>query len=254
MTARQERVALVTGASRGIGRAIAIALAADGAPVAVNYHRDADAAKVTAAAIAGSGGRCITIQAAAEAPEELATMVQRVEAELGVIGILVCNAGTTAPYAMVTETDPADLARAMAVNVIGPYRLCQLVIPKMRGLPRGDIVMISSLAPRFNRARSSSYSMSKSALESLAFTLAHEEVANGIRVNVVAPGLTDTDMGRRIVQEAGAGDLDELAPHFPYGRVCTPEDVADTVRFLVSERARYINGQVIRVDGGGDRI
>ena len=139
----------------------------------------------------------------------------------------------------------------MAVNAIGPYRLCQLVIPAMRALPRGDIVMISSLAPQFNRARSSAYSMSKSALESLAATLAHEEIGNGIHVNVVAPGLADTEMGRRIVKEAGAGTLDELAPQYPYGRVCTPDDVADMVRFLVSDRAAYVNGQTIRVDGGG---
>ena len=96
--------------------------------------------------------------------------------------------------------------------------------------------------------------MSKSALESLAATLAHEEVANGIHVNVVAPGLADTDMGRRIVQEAGAGVLDDMAPAFPYGRVCAPEDVAHMVRFLVSDRAAYVNGQIIRVDGGGDSV
>src|SRR4051794_22214442 len=246
------RVALVTGASRGLGRAISVGLAADGAAVAVNFHRDKDAAEETASLIRDGGGTCITVQAAAEHPEDLANMAARVQDELGPIGILVCNAGTTAPYAVVTEGDPADVAYAMAVNAMGPYVLCQHVIPPMRALPRGDIVMISSLAPRFNRARSSAYSMSKSAVESLPATLAHEEVGHGIHVNVVAPGLADTDMGRRIVQEAGAGMLDEMAPSFPYGRVCTPEDVADVVRFLVSDAARYVNGQTIRVDGGGD--
>jgi NAD(P)-dependent dehydrogenase (short-subunit alcohol dehydrogenase family) len=242
----------VTGASRGLGRAISIGLAADGADVAVNFHHDAAAAEETAAAVRDSGGRALTVQAAAESPSDLEAMVARVREELGPVGILVCNAGITAPYAMVTEADLSDVEHAMAVNAYAPYRLCQLVIPMMRELERGDIVMISSLAPRFNRARSSAYSMSKSALESLAATLANEEVANGIRVNVVAPGLADTDMGRRIVQEAGAGVLDQLAPAFPYGRVCTPDDVAGMVRFLVSDRAAYVNGQVIRVDGGGD--
>jgi NAD(P)-dependent dehydrogenase (short-subunit alcohol dehydrogenase family) len=246
------RVALVTGASRGLGRAISIALAADGADVAINFHTDSAAAEQTAKAVRDSGARCITVQAAAESPRDLETMVARVHDELGPVGILVCNAGTTAPYAIVTETDMADIERTMTVNAYAPYRLCQFVIPRMRTLERGDIVMISSLAPRFNRARSSAYSMSKSALESLAATLAHEEAANGIRVNVVAPGLADTDMGRRIVQEAGAGVLDDLAPAFPYGRVCTPDDVAGMVRFLVSDQAAYVNGQIIRVDGGGD--
>jgi 3-oxoacyl-[acyl-carrier protein] reductase len=248
------RVALVTGGGRGLGRAISIGLAADGATVAINYNRDEAAAEQTASVIRSGGGRCVTVQAAAENPDQLEAMVTQALSELGPIGILVCNAGTTSPYAMVTETDPDELTRAFAVNVFGPYRLCQHVLPAMRTLPRGDVVMISSLAPRFNRARSSAYSMSKSALESLAATLANEEVGNGIHVNVVAPGLADTDMGRRIVQEAGVGKLDDLAPAFPYGRVCTPEDVADVVRFLVSDAARYVNGQNIRVDGGGDAV
>src|SRR4051794_9017421 len=103
------RVALVTGGGRGLGRAISIGLAADGAAVAVNYHRDKEAASATAALIGDRGGRCITVQAAAEAPDELAAMVTQVEDELGPIGILVCNAGATAPYKLVTDTDPTDL-------------------------------------------------------------------------------------------------------------------------------------------------
>ncbi len=121
----------------------------------------------------------------------------------------------------------------------------------MRERPRGDIVMVSSAATIAYAANGGPYNMGKAALEALAFTLAKEERRHGVRVNVVAPGLVVTEMGRRLVRAGrGVEDIHELDRHMPFGRVCRPEDVAGVVRFLVSERAGYVTGQRIYVDGG----
>src|SRR5262249_57427615 len=130
--------------------------------------------------------------------------------------------------------------------------LCsKLVLPSMRGRDRGDIVMISSAATLHWGANAARYSMAKAALEALAWTLAKEERRNGIHVNVVAPGLVDTEMGRRLVRGAmGVEDIRTMDGRSPFGHVCTPEEVADVVRFVVSEQASYLTGQRLGVDGG----
>jgi NAD(P)-dependent dehydrogenase (short-subunit alcohol dehydrogenase family) len=245
------RVALVTGASRGLGRAIALGLAADGADVVVGFHRDAAGAERTAADMAAVGVRVVLARAdLAEpgGPERLAEAA----ADLGPVGILVCNAGMNPPTATVVDADPADLLAAMTVHALAPHRLCQLLLPGMRTLGRGDVVVVSSRAPTTNRPGRAASSMSKAALESLAATLAKEEVAHGIRVNVIAPGLVATDMGLALARESGVTDTAALERSSPYGRLCTVDDVADMVRFLVSARAAYVNGQRISIDGGGD--
>jgi NAD(P)-dependent dehydrogenase (short-subunit alcohol dehydrogenase family) len=122
----------------------------------------------------------------------------------------------------------------------------------MRARPRGDIVMISSVITRDAPANGAPYAMAKAALEILAVTLAREERRHGIHVNVVAPGLVETDMGRRLAKATfGTDDMRALDAAFPFGRVCTPEDVAGVVRFAVSPAAGYMTGEVLRVDGGG---
>ena len=129
--------------------------------------------------------------------------------------------------------------------------LSKLVLPSMRTRPRGEIVMISSAAALFMAANSAPYNMAKAALEALAWTLAKEERSRGIHVNVVAPGLVDTEMGRRLVKGAmGVDDIHSMDERSPFGHVCSPEEVADAVRFVVSERASYVTGQRIGVDGG----
>jgi NAD(P)-dependent dehydrogenase (short-subunit alcohol dehydrogenase family) len=123
----------------------------------------------------------------------------------------------------------------------------------MRTRPRGDIVMISSAATRYNAAFGAPYNMGKAAMESLAFTLSQEERRHGVHVNVVAPGLVETEMGRRLVKAGqGIDDLRKLDRVMPFGHVCRPEEVADVVRFLVSDAAGYVTGQRIYVDGGGN--
>jgi NAD(P)-dependent dehydrogenase (short-subunit alcohol dehydrogenase family) len=154
----------------------------------------------------------------------------------------------------VIDTDPEELERVVRTHALGAHHLCQAVLPSMRTRPRGDIVMISSRIARDHPPNGAPYAMGKAALEALAFTLANEERAAGIHVNVVAPGLVDTDMGQRLARATmGTRDIHELDAHFPFGRVCSPEDVAGVVRFLVSDAAGYVTGQKIYVDGGGGR-
>lgn len=244
------RVALVTGGGRGIGRAISLALAADGATVAINYRRDDQSAGATSQAIAKAGGNARTYIATVDEYERAEEMVAMVESDLGPISILVNNAGIASRGLSVVDTDPAELRRVMATHAFGSHYLSKLVIPKMRQLGRGDIVMISSIASRGLAANGGPYNMAKAAMEALAVTLSREERPNGIRVNVVAPGLVETEMGRRLVKAtAGVTDMRSLDPTMPFGKVCQPEDVANVVRFLVSDQNTYITGERIYCDG-----
>jgi 3-oxoacyl-[acyl-carrier protein] reductase len=246
------RVALVTGGSRGIGRAISLGLAADGADVAVNYRRDAEAAAATVAEIEALGGKARAYAADVGSLEDGRSMVAAAVADFGFVDILVNNAGIASRGRSVLDTEPDELERVVRTHALGAHHLCQAVLPSMRTRPRGDIVMVSSAIAREHPPNSAPYAMGKAALEALAFTLAREELRHGIHVNVVAPGLVDTDMGQRLARATlGAEDIRVLDAHFPFGRVCAPDDVAAIVRFLVSAAAGYLTGQKLYVDGGG---
>ncbi len=246
------RVALVTGGSRGIGRAIALGLAEDGADVAVNYRRDDAAAKQVVAEIERLGRRALAVAASVDDADEDAAMIERIAATLGAVDLLVNNAGIASRGRSVAKTDPEELARVIGVHALGPHHLARLVIPGMREKGRGDIVMISSVATKHHAAGGAPYNMGKAAMEALAQTLWKELRPHGIRVNVVAPGLVETEMGRRLVRATqGVEDLRDLDAQMPFGRVCQPEDVANAVRFLVSQRASYLTGETLYVDGGG---
>ncbi|MBX3706038.1 MAG: SDR family oxidoreductase [Pseudomonadales bacterium] len=246
------RIALVTGAGRGVGRGIALALARDGADIAVNYRRDEDAALEVVAEIERLGRRAYAYQASVDDYEQDAEMVAKIEAELGPVGILVNNAGIASRGQAVIDTEPAELQRLVATHAFGPHYLARLTLPKMRTLGRGDIVMISSTATRGLGAFGAPYNMGKTAMEALAYTLAKEERPYGIRVNIVAPGLVETEMGKRLMRAtAGVQDLRQLDAVMPFGRVCQPDDVANVVRFLVSEQNSYLTGERLYCDGGG---
>jgi NAD(P)-dependent dehydrogenase (short-subunit alcohol dehydrogenase family) len=240
------RVALVTGASRGIGRGIALELATAGARVGVNYRRGAeDAAEV--AARCGNGA--VALQGSmTDQVDELADAA--LEA-LGPVDLLVLNAGIASRGHSVADTDPAELLRVVTTHALSAHRLVQRLLPAMRERPRGDIIAISSSEVTAMHANGAPYNMAKAALEALALTLAHEEIAGGIRVNIVAPGLVVTDMGHKLVKATlGLDSVEALDAAQPLGRVTRPEDIGRVVRFLAA--AEMVSGQRIVVDGGAD--
>ncbi len=246
------RTALVTGGGRGIGRGIALGLAEDGLDVAVTYRRDSDAAAEVVAEIEGMGQQGLAIQADVTSQADNVRTIEELVAHFGALHVLVNNGGIASRGQTVANTEADELARVMATHALGPHHLCSVAMPHMRAHDRADVVMISSVATLGYAANGAPYSMGKAALEALAFTLAKEERQHGIRVNVVAPGLVETDMGRRLVKgAAGIDDITTLNETMPFGRVCQPSDIANAVRFFVSDKAAYVTGEKLNVYGGG---
>jgi 3-oxoacyl-[acyl-carrier protein] reductase len=249
------RTALVTGGSRGIGAAIAITLAERGADVAINYHSNRDAAEEVASRVRALGRKAGVYQADVSDWDACQSMAEAVQRELGPAGILVNNAGigsASVGQPPIAEMSDADLQRLLNAHVFGPLHCCRLLVPPMRALGRGDVIMISSVAAQSYGPRFGVYSIAKAGMEAMAYTLAKEERQHGIRVNIVAPGLVETDMGKRLMDfTRGVTDLRTLDEQMPFGFVCQPEDIANAVAFLCSDEGRYITNQRITVSGGG---
>jgi len=254
------RIALVTGGGRGIGRAIALALAQDGADVAISYRRDGESAEETVSAIRSLGRRSLSCQASQEDFEALGEMVEEVARDLGPIDLLVNNAGIASRGYDVLHTEAAEVERVMRIHALAPHELCKRVLPGMREKERGDIIMISSVATRMPAANGAPYAMAKSAMEQLAFALAKEEQRHGIRVNVVAPGLVETEMGKRLIKAtSGVDDMRKLDPGMPFGRVCQPRGcgrcgaLSGLGSFRLRERSAHLRGRWRRMSGLGRR-
>lgn len=246
------RVALVTGGGRGIGAAISLALAGDGMDIAINYRRDEESARSTADLVEAMGQRAALFPASVDDYDATAQMTEDVLTTFGHVDVFVHSAGIASRGNSVVDTDPAELERLWRTHAFGAFAIAKHVIPSMRTRPRGDIVMISSVAASAMGGWSAPYNMGKAAMEALAHTLAKEERKHGIHVNIVAPGLVDTDMGRRLAKAVmGAGDdIHSIDERMPFGHVCSPEEVADVVAWVVSDGARYVNDQCIQVSGG----
>ncbi len=244
------RIALVTGGGRGIGRAISLALADDGADVAVNYRKDRDSAEATVADIEAKGRRAGSYQASIDVLEDTQRMAAQVIADFGAVDILVHNGGIASRGQSVADTDPAELERVVRTHALGPHALTQAVLGSMRTRGRGDVIYISSVETNRMSPNGGPYNMGKAAGEAMAMTLAKEELRRGIHVNIVAPGLVDTTMGQKLMKAvAGIDDLRQLDASMPFGRVCRPEDVAEVVRWLVGPGGSYLSGQKVNVDG-----
>jgi 3-oxoacyl-[acyl-carrier protein] reductase len=240
MSELRSRVALVTGGSRGIGRAIALALAKAGAAVAVNYREHGDEAASVVEAIHKGGGRAAAIGADVSRSADVRRMIDEVEERLGPIDILVNNAGAAAARGLDDITED-DFDQAIAVNLKSAFLCTQAVLPGMRARRWGRIVNISSVAARAAGAVSVAYNASKAGLEGLTRGYAARLAPEGVTVNAVAPGLIDTEMGKPLI-EAG------FAARIPVGRFGTGEEIAQAVMLLVGDA--YVTGQTIAVNGG----
>jgi 3-oxoacyl-[acyl-carrier protein] reductase len=236
----KNRVALVTGGSRGIGKAIALALAEAGAAVAVNYRQSGDDAASVVAAIHARGGRAVAVEADVSVSAAAHRMVREVEGRFGSIDILVNNAGVAVARGLDDMTE-ADFDRTMAVNLKSAFLCIQAVLAGMRARRWGRIINISSIAARGPGAVSVAYNASKAGLEGLTRGYAGRLAPEGVTVNAIAPGLIDTDMGKPLI-EAG------VTARIPVGRVGSGDEIAQAVMMLVGNG--YITGQTLAVNGG----
>ena len=239
------RVALVTGASRGIGRAIAAELAEAGYAVCVNYLEHRAQAEELAEAIRNRGGSAIAVRADVADRAAVESMARTAEAALGPVTLLVNNAGIAGQIQFQDITDE-QWNRYLAVNLGGARNAIQAVLPHMLHVKDGCIVNISSIWGLRGASCEVAYACTKAALIGLTRSLALELAPSHIRVNCVAPGVINTDM----VQVLGQETLRELAEETPLGRLGTPEDIAHAVAFFASDRADFLTGQVLSADGG----
>ena len=240
-----KRVALITGASRGIGRATAARLARAGCAVGVNYYERRDKAEELVALLRAEGHEALAVQADVAVRAEVDAMVKTVEDAFGAVTLLVNNAGV-AGQALFQDVTDAMWERYFAVNLNGMRHTIQAVLPHMIHEKAGCIVNVSSIWGQHGASCEVTYSCTKHAIIGLTRSLAMELAPSGIRVNCVAPGVIDTDM----VQVLGQDTLRDLAQQTPLGRLGTPEEIAAAVAFLASDEASFITGQVLTADGG----
>ncbi len=239
------KVAFITGASRGIGRAVARRLAREGYAVGIDYLQAQEQAQSLAGELEAQGQPAMAVQADVADREAVTDAIRRVEAAFGPVSLLVNNAGI-AQQRQFQDIDPAFWRRLFAVNVDGAFHTIQAVLPHMIHEKAGCIINTSSIWGQRGASCEVAYSSTKAAVIGLTRSLAMELAPSGIRVNCVAPGVIRTDM----VEVLGQETLEELARETPVGRLGTPEDIAEAVAFLASDRAAFITGQVLTADGG----
>ncbi len=238
-------VALVTGASRGIGRAIALRLAREGYAVVINYLRNRDKAEQVAQEIRSQGGQAMAFQADVSSFSACEQMIRDVERMWAPVQVLVNNAGESTHYDP-EALPPEEWDRILSVNLSAAFYLSRLVIPQMKERKYGRIINMASLRAMTGSAHGPHYAAAKAGIIGLTKSLALALGPYGITVNAVSPGYTRTDMTRKALETRG----DQIRAQIPLRREARPEEIAAVVAFLASEEAGYITGETIQVNGG----
>ncbi len=243
------RVALITGGSRGLGRGIAVQLAREGYGIAVNYAGNLNAAEETAQLCREIGGEAELFRADVADYGQVKRMIADVIGTLGDLYAVIANAGIShGDFRYITDCEPADWRRLMEVNLNGIYHTFHAAAPHLIEQKAGRMVAISSLATRTLNPGFGPYAVSKSGVDALVQVMGKELAQYGVLVNGVSPGLFDTDMGRTLIDRVGE---QEVAATIPVQRVGRPEEVGDLVAYLVSDKAAFIAGEIFHISGGG---
>ena len=240
-----DKVAMITGATRGIGKQIALTLANEGYNIVLNYRTENDELKQLKNEIESKKIKCLTVQGDVTNFEDCKQMIESAIEEFGKVDVLVNNAGITKDM-LLARMKEEDFKQVIDVNLVGPFNMTKNVISYMMKARSGRIINISSVVGIAGNAGQTNYSASKAGIIGFTKSLAKEVASRNILVNAVAPGFIETNMTEVLKQEV----KDEIAKNIPLKRMGTPQDVANVVKFLASEDSSYITGQVISVDGG----
>jgi len=246
MSKLTDKIALVTGASRGIGRGIAVELARNGADVVVNYRRDEEAARDVVAAIEALGRRALALQADVAEWAQVQVVVERALAHFGHLDIVVANSGIASRVQTVWDVDVEHWHKVIGVNLHGVFYTCKATAKHLVDRGSGTIILVSSIGADQCGPLGSPYYVAKAGVNALTKALAKECASAGVRVNCIAPGLISTDMGDRLIKFYG----DAIVAGIPLGRPGTPEDIGKAAVYLASDDASFVTGKILRVDGG----
>lgn len=241
----QGKVSLVTGGSRGIGRACCFALAEDGFGVAVNYQKNKDAAEAVVAELKSKNARARAFQADVSDEAQTHNMIEQIMHEFGRVDVIINNAGITRDRSFLKMTRD-QWHSVLLVNLDGPFNVISALLPQMCDRKWGRIINISSIVAQMGNFGQSNYAVAKGGMIAFTKSLAREVAKKGVTVNAVAPGFIETDMTAVVPEEA----LDLVRKMTPMGRLGRPEEVARAVRFLAAAEASFITGQVININGG----
>ena len=244
------QVAVITGGSRGIGRGITLALAEEGADVVINYRKDVKAAEEVLARVKEMGRRGLAFQGDVSSFDPARELMKQAFQAFGGIDILVNSAGIASRGNSVEKTETDEWNRVLSTNLNAVFYCSKAALEYMHQRKKGNIVNISSIAASLLQAGYSPYAVAKAGVEALTKVLAKEEGPRGIRVNAIAPGIVKTDMGDRLMKAMGEERLKTRLQTTPLGRIAYPEDISNLVVFLVSDKASYITGKIIHMDGG----
>ena len=240
-----KQTAIVTGGSRGIGRAVAMRLAKDGMNLVINYRGNSAAAEETERLCRELGAEVLLVQGDVSRAEDCETLATKAKEAFGRVDVLVNNAGITRDGLLARMTEE-DFRAVLDVNLVGPWNMMKAVNRIMMKQRYGRIVNLSSVTGLMGNMGQTNYAAAKAGIVGMTKSYAREVASRGITVNAVAPGFIDTDMTEAMPE----GAKDKIITGIPMGRTGKPEDVAEAVAFLASEQAGYITGEVLRVDGG----